>query len=1310
MAMTAAELRVVLSAKDEMSAVLNKARSSLQGLGGETSGFAGKASGASGAAKSVGAAMGGLGSAASGAGAAMAGISAKTVALGTALGQLALGGISAAANALKNNLGASYTAVADQQRMQASLGAMVTKELMKGTTEVVAAGQVRVQLTAKETEKLQDLQQAVREHSNAVSIQEQKTAAALANGKLSAAQKEKEVIALDKVRGKLSEEQAAMAALTAKSNQLVNVTKSVTTGQLDLNAARDAAAPIAADLLRWVEKMGAQSPFESGMIGDALKTSMAFGATREEAKGLVTQLVDFAAATGKSDQVIQQLGLVMGQIRGKGKLMGDDMLQLVGAGVPVNDILARMGKQLSDVSEGTVGAAGFFKAFGEEMKGSGFEGAAKDQATSLAGLGSTIKETMNIVKRDMSKGVWEALQGPMASFLNVLTDEKNMTAIAAFGKRIGAGLTAGMSKAQSAAASAQKAFSAVGGGAKGIKAGAISVLPDLLGADAPKAAAVIGPVLDFITGKVETFAARVQAVMPSVLQVFNTLSANIGPIMATLGPVFAQAGGMITTALGQIAPVVASVIGTIITWIVGNLPLIRDTVASVMTSIQAIWNAVWPALGQVIQTVVPLVLDIIKAMMPVFAQVFSVIATVVKAVMPVVVSVITTIADIIRENLPAIQTIISTSMDIIFAVFNAVWPAIQAVVTTVMGAIQVIVSTVINVIQGILTAVMQAIQGDWAGAWQTLQNTVSAFKETVEGYLRIFQVQLRTLWFDMIAELKAVWVDAWAIIGQTARDAWDAIKAFFSGLPAQMQRLGEDMFNGLKEGLTRKAQELADGAKRLIANIIGGMRDEANSHSPSKETWQIAIDLVNGLVGGLDQGTRDALSAATDLIGKVLGVFSQLSNMKGGPAAIDWAAWGNAIRDGAVTAARAMKEAEAIMGANTLNETGGEAGIADKFAKLFGVMPDFSKIALPKEMPDLERWGALMAGVAIRVVEVIRAVEAAIGPDVLMAATGVADTFSKLFAIIGADLAKLQVPDKFPDLTLWGALAAGAAIRAAEVIMAVKAKIGDTMLSTAAGLADNVKKLFDILGVQLTAVVPPAPTFVPFLTAYLAALEVAAPLIANALLRVKAGFADKALGAAAEVGGQIKSIFEVLSLGEMLKGLKDFNLNASETAVGGLVSWLYKFVAAMKAAVGVLVPALVSIGTQWGDALTRAVETANKIKAVMEAIAGVVVAQNAAAETGIDAALIGELVRQLNAAGAMIGTGGVPAGMATTPTTPAPAVGTPAGGDQAQGVQPVTINIFGLGDALLSSTTVVARLAEAVNILIGENYVPGGAY
>lgn len=1294
MAMTAAELRIVLSAKDEMSAAIKSASSSLQRMGGD-------AGGASAGARGAGSAFSAMGAAAHSAGSALEGISAKTVAVGTALGNLAASGIKAAASALSGELMNSYKGVADQERMQASLGAMLTKEYMRGTTEMVAAGTARVGLSQKEGAELANLSGKMAEYKNNLDAAIRKEKEGAGNSKLAADQKTALTIAVGKANKAYTDAQARVAELTGKSNQEVTVMKAVTTGQMSLNDARKAAAPQAAELLRWVEKLGAQSPFESGMIADALKTSMAFGATADEAKALTMQLVDFAAATGKDDQVIKQLGLVMGQIRGKGKLMGDDMLQLVGAGVPVNEILGKMGKAMADVSEGTVDSTGFFKAFSQTITDSGWSGAAKDQATSLAGLGSTISETVKNAKRDLSKGVWQALQGPMSEALNVITDEKNMARLNEFGQTMGTAVAGGLAKVKALASDLPKAFAQAGGGMKGAKAGLITALPTLFGEQAPKMAAVVGPVFDFLGGKVTTFAERVQAVLPSVLTIFGQVQANIGPIMATLGPLFSQASSIITAAMSNIAPVVASVIGTIITWIVGNLPAIKDTIASVMQSIWIIWATVWPALNQVIQTVVPLVLGIITAMMPIFAQVFGVIAQVVMKVMPVVVSVITTIANIIRENLPAIQSIIQNAMTIILAVFQAVWPIISSIVTTAMGVIQVIITTVINVVQGIIKAVMQAIQGDWSGAWETLQNTVSAFKETVEGYILAFQQKVHEIWAALVVKLREVWAETWETISTKAVEVWDKIKAFFSGLPAQMQKLGEDLFNGLKEGLTRKAQELADGAKRLIAQIIGGMREEANSHSPSRETWQVALDLVNGLVGGMSEGEKTALNAATDMIGKVLGVFSQLSNLQAAPTAVNWAAWGNAIRDGAVTAARAMKEAEEVMGSNVLNETGGEAGIADKFSKLFSVMPDFSKMALPKDLPDLDAWGQRFVDVAVKLADAMRRAETLIGSEALMAAAGLAELFNKLFSVTGAGLDKIALADKLPDLDTWGQQLIDVAVKIQDVLRNVKRLVGEDALKEAAGISDTVKKLFDILGIDLSKLAVPAVGFDALLTNYLNTLRAAIPGILDLLQDLQEDVGGAVLEAAGQTATALKGVFEVLSFGEALAALKGFTAT-------GVLAGLTSFLETMKEAVPEIVEALQDINENIGQtALDAALKTANSVRAIAEALSSVVDSLNAAWEGGgIDAGLIGTLLAQLNMASALVGSGGMPPGLAPTPTPPATTTPAPAA---AAGQTGITVNIFGLGDALLADTTWIGALANAINIRIGENYVPGGA-
>lgn len=151
-----------------------------------------------------------------------------------------------------------------------------------------------------------------------------------------------------------------------------------------------------------------KTPFGSQEIQSAAKTLLGFGRTAKEVVSDIELIGNAAAATGAP---LNQLGLVFGQVAGVGKLVGNDVLQFINAGIPIFQILAdSMGKSVSQVKElQSQGAitfdvlrAAFAKASEEGGK---FYGALEKQSETWEGISSTIEDNFNEVLKNVGQAI-----------------------------------------------------------------------------------------------------------------------------------------------------------------------------------------------------------------------------------------------------------------------------------------------------------------------------------------------------------------------------------------------------------------------------------------------------------------------------------------------------------------------------------------------------------------------------------------------------------------------------------------------------------------------------------------------------------------------------------------------------------------------------------------------------------------------------------------------------------------------------------------------------------------------------------------
>lgn len=160
------------------------------------------------------------------------------------------------------------------------------------------------------------------------------------------------------------------------------------------------AGPRAEELMAWIERLAIASPFSSEDVSAAFQQAQVYGFAASEAQVLTQSILNFAAATGKSGAVMNQVAYALGQIRNNSKVLTLDLRQLSGAGIDVTGVLAAMGKSWADVTAGTVESSAFLETFVQVLN-EDFAGAGARAQNTLQGLIASLGDLRTIGLRNL---------------------------------------------------------------------------------------------------------------------------------------------------------------------------------------------------------------------------------------------------------------------------------------------------------------------------------------------------------------------------------------------------------------------------------------------------------------------------------------------------------------------------------------------------------------------------------------------------------------------------------------------------------------------------------------------------------------------------------------------------------------------------------------------------------------------------------------------------------------------------------------------------------------------------------------------
>lgn len=211
----------------------------------------------------------------------------------------------------------------------------------------------------------------------------------------------------------------------------------------DMTDALALAAPKAEELLKWNQQLALHSPFDEEGVAQAFRMAQSLGfvsdssdATVVSAKRLTQTLTDWSTATSVGSEGMQRVTLALGQIQQKGKLAGDEVMQLVEAGVNVDQILGQaFGKSTAEIQQmrekGLIPANDAILAVVQSLEND-YAGAAARSGATMEGLRNSLEDLQKIGLREFFSGTFEAIQPQLQKFVDTANNpdfQKNLHAI-----------------------------------------------------------------------------------------------------------------------------------------------------------------------------------------------------------------------------------------------------------------------------------------------------------------------------------------------------------------------------------------------------------------------------------------------------------------------------------------------------------------------------------------------------------------------------------------------------------------------------------------------------------------------------------------------------------------------------------------------------------------------------------------------------------------------------------------------------------------------------------------------------------------
>lgn len=198
----------------------------------------------------------------------------------------------------------------------------------------------------------------------------------------------------------------------------------------------DTAKKMMADLTQFASS----TPFSLSGLSDAARQLLAFGYQAKDVKPILQAAGDAAALMGKGTQGVNQITLALSQMQAKGKLAGQEMLQLANSGINgykyVAEAMGMTEQQAREkISKGQIDAGQGLTAIVKGMQKE-FSGGMESLSQEIPGMWSTIKDNVNLSLVAIGKNLTDAfnIKGKLSAameWLQKFTTSLNEGGIAA---------------------------------------------------------------------------------------------------------------------------------------------------------------------------------------------------------------------------------------------------------------------------------------------------------------------------------------------------------------------------------------------------------------------------------------------------------------------------------------------------------------------------------------------------------------------------------------------------------------------------------------------------------------------------------------------------------------------------------------------------------------------------------------------------------------------------------------------------------------------------------------------------------------
>ncbi len=609
--------------------------------------------------------------------------------------------------------------------------------------------------------------------------------------------------------------------------------------------------------------LGDAASVAAGLVASGVKAG-------GELEGVLKTVTDTAAISGRT---MTDIGTIFGSVAARGKLQGDDMLQLMSSGVPVLQLVAKQlnitsAEASALVSKGKVDFATFAAAMQQGMGGAAlkgaetFQGALSNVYAALGRFGATgAAPSLSILKGLFNDAVpvIDALTAKVAPLAETLA-AKVAPAVAAVSDKVGGFITSlldGKGLESSPLLSFGKELVSGLGDTVGTVVSLVKPIGDAFMTGLGPTISTLGPQIAGIASAFSPLGAVMKVLQPIMPQVANALAMVAGAL-----------GGALSAVLPTVVSLVDALAQVMSGWLAAALPVMASSVSTLV----GVVGQLVPPLAQVAQVIIGALSGALGAVLPVLADLAGTLVSALAPILPPIASLVaqlaTTLGGVLGSALavavPLLSELGGAVLQTIAAVLPGLMPLVEGlgtVLSAVMTAVQPLVPLLLSLVQQVLSALLPVLPtlggllGTVAGA---LGQVLSAVAPLIGVLGKLIATGLKVLLSVVPPIVKVVA----GLANVIAKVLTAAVKVITPVITAVI---------GVLTGFADFLVGVVSGSVRGVSKVISAVWNAIKVHSAA--VWNairlaitVPLNMALVVVKGIVSGVRNAISTVWETV------------------------------------------------------------------------------------------------------------------------------------------------------------------------------------------------------------------------------------------------------------------------------------------------------------------------------------------------------------------------------------------------------------------------------------------------------------